>query len=263
MHKFKKFKDNNMHEVTRIIAIRHGQTDWNVAGRLQGQTDIALNADGLAQARQLAGAMQDESMDAIFSSDLMRASQTAKIVAQDRAIVVVENPALRERHFGCFQGMTFAQIEEQAPDAANAWKKRIPDFIPGEHLDIPAAKGESLRTFFDRVIHVVDTIAAKHLGQNIVLVTHGGVLDVIYRAAAHLDIQAPRTWSLGNTSVSRLLWSPHGKLKLLSWADTSHLDQMDERCQMELAELEPDSKTWQISNHHRLIVDKFALKTHW
>lgn len=231
-----------MHEVTHIIAIRHGQTDWNVAGKLQGQTDIALNADGIAQARQLAASMQEESIDAIYSSDLMRASQTAKIVAQGRTLAVVENSGLRERHFGCFQGMTFAQIEEQEPDAANSWKQRSPDFIPGEHLDTHAAKGESLRTFFDRVIDAVDTIAAKHLGQNIVLVTHGGVLDVIYRAAAHLDIQAPRTWRLGNTSVSRLLWSPHGKLKLLSWADTSHLDQMEKRYQVELAETEPNSK---------------------
>jgi 2,3-bisphosphoglycerate-dependent phosphoglycerate mutase len=69
----------------------------------------------------------------------------------------------------------------------------------------------------------VDELAARHTGQQIVMVAHGGVLDILYRAATRLDLQAPRTWQLTNTAVNRLLWTPQG-LSLVGWGDTSHLD---------------------------------------
>jgi len=75
----------------------------------------------------------------------------------------------------------------------------------------------------ERVLATVDELAARHLGEQIVLVAHGGVMDVLYRAATRLDVQAPRTWQLPNTAVNRLLWTPEG-LSLVGWADTTHLD---------------------------------------
>ncbi|MGL4667816.1 MAG: histidine phosphatase family protein, partial [Saezia sp.] len=111
------------------------------------------------------------------------------------------------------------QIEERAPQDAKRWRQKDPDFIPGGS----SGEGESLITFSARVLKALDDIAAGHVGQQIAIVTHGGVLDVIYRAAVHLDFQAPRTWTLGNTCVSRLMWSPQG-IRLVSWANTSHLE---------------------------------------
>lgn len=210
-----------MQEGARIIAIRHGETDWNAGGRLQGQIDIPLNDSGTRQAQLLAQSLVGMDIAAIYSSDLLRAKQTAEIVGQALSLDVLLNEALRERHFGSFQGMTFPQIEECAPEDAQRWRQRDPDFVPGGD----EGDGESLKVFSDRVVQAVGEVAARHAGQQIAIVTHGGVLDAIYRAAAKLDIRAPRTWTLGNTCVSRLIWCPQG-LHMTSWADTSHLERV-------------------------------------
>jgi probable phosphoglycerate mutase len=123
---------------------------------------------------------------------------------------------LRERHFGAFQGRTFAEVETELPDHAWHWRKRTPDWTPPDG-------GESLLVLRDRIVTTVNELAVRHPGEQIVLVAHGGVLDILYRAATHLDLQAPRTWSLTNTAVNRLLWTPAG-LALVGWGDTSHLE---------------------------------------
>jgi probable phosphoglycerate mutase len=129
---------------------------------------------------------------------------------------VTVHAGLRERHFGAFQGRTYAQIETELPEHAWHWRKRTPDWAP-------PGGGESLTVLRERVIQTVEALAAAHAGQHIVMVAHGGVLDILYRAAARLDLQAPRTWALTNTAVNRLLWTPQG-LSLVGWGDTSHLD---------------------------------------
>jgi probable phosphoglycerate mutase len=204
-------------EATRILAIRHGETDWNVDTRLQGHLDIPLNDVGLRQAEHLARALaQREVVDAIYASDLSRAHTTAQAIAQAMGRTVSTHAGLRERHFGVFQGRTFAEVEAELPDHAWHWRKRTPDWTPPEG-------GESLRALRERIVNTVDELAARHTGEQIVLVAHGGVLDILYRAATRLDLQAPRTWQLTNTAVNRLLWTPQG-LSLVGWGDTSHLD---------------------------------------
>jgi probable phosphoglycerate mutase len=206
-------------EPTRILAIRHGETAWNVDTRLQGHLDIPLNDMGLRQAQHLAQALvQREAIDAIYTSDLSRAHTTALAIAQAVGRSVRVHAGLRERHFGAFQGRTFAQIETELPEQAWHWRKRTPEWTP-------PGGGESLIVLRDRVIKTVDALATAHAGQHMVLVAHGGVLDILYRAATRLDLQAPRTWQLTNTAVNRLLWSPQG-LSLVGWGDTSHLDAM-------------------------------------
>lgn len=202
-------------EATRIIAIRHGETAWNVDTRMQGHLDIPLNDTGLWQARQVAQALADEAIDAIYSSDLQRAWVTASAIAETTGAPLMADQGLRERSFGVLQGRTFAEIEAEDPDLAYRWRKRDPDFAPAE--------GESLIALRDRITRTTHQIAARHVGQQIVLVAHGGVLDVLYRAATRQDIQAPRTWQLGNAAINRLLWTPDG-LSLVGWADTHHLD---------------------------------------
>lgn len=204
-------------EPTRILAIRHGETAWNVDTRLQGHLDIPLNDVGLRQAQQLAQALvQRDAIDAIYASDLSRAHLTAQAIAQRVGQSVTTHVGLRERHFGAFQGRTFAEIEVELPEHAWHWRKRTPEWTPPDG-------GESLTALRERVVSTVNELGARHRGQQVVLVAHGGVLDIVYRAATRLDLQAPRTWALTNTAVNRLLWTPEG-LSLVGWGDTSHLD---------------------------------------
>jgi probable phosphoglycerate mutase len=204
-------------EPTRILAIRHGETAWNVDTRLQGHLDIPLNDVGLRQAEHLARSLvQRDPVDAIYASDLSRAHTTATAIAQAMGKTVHTHLGLRERHFGAFQGRTFAEIDNELPDHAWHWRKRTPDWTPPDG-------GESLLVLRDRILTTVNELAVRHPGQQIVLVAHGGVLDILYRAATRIDLQAPRTWALTNTAVNRLLWTPAG-LSLVGWGDTSHLD---------------------------------------
>ncbi|MCW5654191.1 histidine phosphatase family protein [Hydrogenophaga sp.] len=201
-------------QITRILAVRHGETAWNRATRIQGHTDIALNEHGRWQARRLATALQDEPISAIYASDLGRAFETADAVARVKGMAVSTHRGLRERHFGQFEGHTWAELEARWPTEALAWRKRMPDFAP--------AGGESLQQLQRRVIPAVLELAARHPGEQVLMVAHGGVLDILYRAATRLELQAPRSWELPNTAINRLLWSPEG-LSLVGWADTQHL----------------------------------------
>ena len=204
-----------MNEPTRIIAIRHGETAWNVDTRIQGHLDIPLSANGRWQAERLADALQDEPITAIYASDLTRAWETAQYVARVCGVAVTPEIGLRERGFGDFEGKTFAEIELLLPEQSLRWRKRDPEFSP--------RGGESLLALRTRVVEAAQRLAALHPGQQIALIGHGGVMDVLYRAATRLDIQAPRTWALGNAAINRLMWTPEG-FTLVGWADTHHLD---------------------------------------
>ena len=201
---------------TRLLVLRHGETAWNRDTRIQGHLDIPLNATGERQAQRLALALATrEPIDAIYSSDLSRARQTAQAIAERLRQTLVTTPGLRERSFGTFQGRTFAEIETESPDDALRWRKRDPAWVP-------PGGGESLLQLQTRVLNTLNELAGRHTGQQIVLVAHGGVMDLLYRAATGQDLRAPRTWQLGNTAVNRLLWTPQS-LTLVGWADTQHL----------------------------------------
>jgi probable phosphoglycerate mutase len=202
-------------QATRLIAIRHGETAWNVGARIQGYLDIPLNDTGRWQARRAAEALVGEPITTVYASDLSRAFETAAAVAKVAGLQPIAEESLRERHFGVFQGRTFAEIEAELPDQALRWRKRDPEFAP--------EGGESLITFRDRVVNTVQRLAARHPDELIVLVAHGGVMDVLYRSATRQEIQAPRTWQLGNAAINRLLWTPEG-LSLVGWSDTGHLE---------------------------------------
>jgi 2,3-bisphosphoglycerate-dependent phosphoglycerate mutase len=200
---------------TRILAIRHGETAWNVDGRMQGHLDIPLNDTGRWQAHRLALAVSEESIAAIYSSDLLRALQTAESVAAGSGQKIEIEVDLRERCFGKFEGLTFREIDERWPAEAERWRLRDPDFTP--------EGGESLRVFYARCVDAITRLAAAHPGQTIALVAHGGVMDCFYRAATRVDLQAQRSWQLGNASINRLLYS-EGGLSLVGWSDTFHLE---------------------------------------
>lgn len=201
-------------EPTRIVAIRHGETAWNAGSRLQGQLDIPLNALGRAQAAQLALALRDEGIEAVIASDLGRAADTARAFAGPLGLPLELDAALRERGFGAMEGRTFEEIDRELPELALRWRRRDPDFGP--------PGGERLADFYARSVGAAERLARQHAGRTIALVTHGGVLDCLYRAATRIELQAARTWVLGNAAINRLLHSPEGFV-LIGWNDHQHL----------------------------------------
>jgi len=203
-------------QATRIVAVRHGETAWNVDTRLQGHLDIPLNPTGVWQAGRVAQALADEPIDAIYASDLLRAWQTANAIAHACQCPLTANQGLRERGFGQFEGKTYADIEATWPEESRQWRKRDPHWQP--------PGGESLHTMRERIRSTTIELAQRHLGSQIVLVAHGGVMDILYRLATGQELQAPRTWELKNAAINRLLWTPDG-FTLVGWADTQHLDQ--------------------------------------
>ncbi len=212
-------------QATRILAIRHGETLWNVETRIQGHLNIDLNETGRWQAERVGHALAEEPIHAIYSSDLRRAFETAQAIATTPARFTARTPTtsqvtphlqLRERHFGHLQGKTWSEIETEWPEECKLWRGRDPHWAP--------AGGESLIALRERITTCVNELASQHLGEQIVLVAHGGVMDALYRLATNQSVEAPRTWHLGNAAINRLLWTPQG-LSLVGWGDVSHFDE--------------------------------------
>ena len=202
-------------QLTRVVAIRHGETVWNAGMRMQGQLDTALSERGRWQAQRAAEVLAGDGIEAIFASDLVRAFDTAQALATGLCLPIRTDTGLRERSFGIFQGFTYAEIDARWPAEAARWRRHDPDFGPDE--------GETLREFSARAVAACTRIAASQAGRSIAIVTHGGVLDCLYRAASGIALGAPRSWQLGNAAINRLLYTPRG-FTLVGWSDTAHLD---------------------------------------
>lgn len=203
-----------LEQATRIVLIRHGETAWNRATRIQGHTDVPLSPLGLAQAERVAEALAEEPFAAIYSSDLSRARQTAQALARIHELDVRLDAGLRERAFGRFEGLSWSEIDQGYPEDAARWRRREPDFAVGG--------GESLISFSERCLAAARRAAAAHPGQSIALVAHGGVLDCLYRAATRAALDTPRSWLLGNATINRLLATVDG-FTLVGWNDDRHL----------------------------------------
>ena len=200
---------------TRVILLRHGETAWNREGRIQGyNADSPLTDAGLAQARALAARLAREGIDLLYSSDMGRARQTTAPIAAATALPVAYDPGLRERNYGVFEGRTYAEIETDFPADYARFRKRDP-----EHA---APGGESAVQFDSRVSAALGAIAERAPGKRIAVVTHGGVLSVMYRRAKSIPIDAPRTYTLANASLNRFRHST-GRWTLETWGDVAHL----------------------------------------
>jgi len=201
--------------MTHLTFIRHGETDWNRQLRFQGQIDVPLNATGHAQAARLAERLASTPADLLFSSDLQRARDTAAPLARAWGAELRLLPALREQHFGVLEGLGLAQVQERYRDLWAQWQRHDADFaLPGG--------GESQRQFSGRVLAAVNALTAAHRGRHVAIVTHGGVLDMIWRNAKGLPLDGRRDCEIPNTGVNRLRW--HGDaLEIIGWADASHL----------------------------------------
>ena len=200
---------------TRFCVVRHGETAWNAEHRVQGQLDVPLNERGLTQARAASKVLGREKFDAIYSSDLSRARQTAQPVLDFLSLKIILETELRERHYGIFERLTYAEVKTRYPEDYARFEAREPDYA--------FRTGESLKDFSARSIAVVSKIVQSHLDESILVFTHGGVLDKLYRFVTGLPISAERDFGIPNAGLNRIELTPAG-WQIRSWADVSHLE---------------------------------------
>ena len=204
----------HLNMTTRICFIRHGETDWNVAKRIQGQTDVPLNETGRSQALAMAFNAAHHDFSAIYSSDLQRALDTAKLVAERRGLKVNTLPQLRERHFGIFQGLTAAEGLQLNPAAHACYLAR--------DVNYDFETGESMLRFAERVKEAVAYLTQLHPSQTIAVVSHAGVLEIVYRKATGRPLQTPRDFAIPNCALNWFNFDEHG-WHLEAWDDHHHL----------------------------------------
>jgi probable phosphoglycerate mutase len=200
--------------LTKFLLLRHGETVWNRDGRLQGWQDSPLSVAGRAQAGALAARLATERVDAIVASDLGRTRDTAAPIAERLALPVALDAGLRERCYGEFEGMTWAEIERARPHDYQRLAARDPEYVvPG---------GESGVQFRNRVVAALERLAGTHDGATVAVVTHGGVLGIVYRHANAIPLEMPRTFSVPNAAVNRVAIADR-RWHVEDWADTGHL----------------------------------------
>ncbi|MDN6888137.1 histidine phosphatase family protein [Variovorax sp. CAN2819] len=204
---------------TDLILIRHGETAWNRELRFQGHADVPLNDMGHEQARRLGLRLASETaVQHIFSSDLMRAQQTAAPGAQQLSLPVATSAALREQFFGVVEGMRSDEIQSLHPRAWEEWLEFREDHAMPE--------GETPREFHARIIAALGNIASEHRGRHLIVVTHGGVLDMVWRTARGLSLSGPRRSDIPNAGFNRIRIADPQRpddIEIVEWADTRHL----------------------------------------
>jgi probable phosphoglycerate mutase len=201
-------------ESTRILLVRHGETDWNAAGRIQGHSDTPLNAAGRLQARRAAQRLAREPIRALYSSDLARAFETAAIIGAPLGLTVVASPQLRERRYGEWEGLTAAEIQAHYPEQFASWRARSTDFAPPQ--------GETRNEILTRALAELQTIARRHVREMVVVVSHGGLCYVLINHFLGSVDGDRREFTIGNASIHTLdvtgdQWS------VISMNETAHL----------------------------------------
>jgi probable phosphoglycerate mutase len=200
---------------TKLIIIRHGETVWNVEGKKQGQFDSPLTSLGIRQAEALAKRMMHESFTNLYASDLGRAAETARLIAVETNHEIVLDERLRERNFGIFQGLTGEQIKNKYPAEHRTHLADAVNFV------IP--EGESLQQFYERNTACLEDLTARHAGEIIAVVTHGGVIDGWFRYIFDLPLGTVRRAKLWNASINCIVHENAGGWTLHTWGDVNHI----------------------------------------
>ncbi len=195
--------------------IRHGETSWNAEGRVQGQTDVPLSTVGRAQARAVAALIVGRHFDVLYSSDLQRVMQTAQPAAQALGLVIQVEPMLRERHYGMFETLTYAEAKIRHPEEYARFKAHDPEFN--------FRCGECLRVFFERSVRCLTGIAARHASEEVLVFTHGGVLDMAYRHAMRLGLASKRDFEIPNAALNQIE-IVGDDFSVIAWAERGHLE---------------------------------------
>lgn len=200
---------------TRIYLVRHGETSWNAGGKFQGHSDIPLSDVGRQQAKALAKRLQGHKIDAVYSSDLSRARETAEIIAEPHRLTVNYLPELREINFGQWEGLTYKEISESFGEISKRWwSNPLTTAIPA---------GEKLQQVADRCNKALAEIVKKHPGETVVIAAHGGVIRVIVGTLLGMDLN--HFWKLKMDNVSLSILEYHGFEQgvLELYNDTGHI----------------------------------------
>jgi 2,3-bisphosphoglycerate-dependent phosphoglycerate mutase len=204
-----------------LILVRHGVTNWNLEKRFQGQLDTPLSEKGHEQAALTADALMGEPVSSIYTSDLSRAQQTAYPIAENLGLPMLAEISLRERHFGQFEGKTHAELQADFPVEFAKWQNRDLAFDFG-------GKGEAMPAFYRRVELALAAIIKRSIAQtsgtlkSVLVVTHGGVLNMAHHLATQTPLEQPRDHSLDNCSINRIGWDGR-RFHLISWGNVDHL----------------------------------------
>ncbi|WP_434513651.1 histidine phosphatase family protein [Dechloromonas sp. ARDL1] len=202
--------------VTRICLVRHGETEWNAERRIQGHIDIGLNETGRRQAVAAGRWLKRAGIVALYSSDLKRAWTTAESIGAEIGLLPKAVPEMRERRYGVFEGLTYDEARARYPDGYGAFE--------GRNAEYAFENGESLKAMFARVTDKLKAIAAGHPGQNVAVVLHGGVLDVINRFVRGNPLEMPRDFLIPNAGINWVSVAD-GVWHLDAWGETGHLEQ--------------------------------------
>lgn len=179
---------------TILFAVRHGETEWNLAGKFQGHLDSPLTESGIQQAQALADDLAGRGIEALYSSDLGRAMQTAHIIGERLELPVHADECFRERRLGILQGMSKGEFREKYPNEWAAFASGEPDYeVPG---------GESAKQLYTRCIERGIELAGRHVGQRILIVSHGGVLRSFFYHALCIPLTTPRRFSVFNAAIN-------------------------------------------------------------
>ncbi|NLX06128.1 MAG: histidine phosphatase family protein [Phycisphaerae bacterium] len=205
----------NATEKTTVFAVRHGETEWNLAGKQQGHLDSPLTPLGVRQARAVAEALRNRGIEAIHASDLGRAVQTARIVGEVLTLEPILDARLRERHLGIMQTLTMAEFRQRFPEEYERFRSGDPDYVLPD--------GESSRQRDERTAACAAEIAARHRGRTVAVIAHGGTIQSLFRHALGLPAGGPRRFSLYNGAVNRF-GVRDGRWTLELWGDTGHLE---------------------------------------
>lgn len=189
----------------RLLLVRHGETDLNAQRRFQGRLDAPLNAQGWAQAQALPGCLALEPIQVAYVSDLQRAQQTLALALAGRDVTVMVDPRLREINFGAWEGLTYADIQAQDGAALAAWEADMLHHAP--------PGGETLRQFAWRVEAALAEMQARHVdGETVLVVAHGGVLQLMLCAALRLPPTAYWQFHLKPASLSEIAFYEAGAI---------------------------------------------------
>jgi len=199
---------------TELIVVRHGETIWNEKGLIQGHLDTDLSPMGIRQARAIAERLAEDEVTVIYSSDLKRSYKTAEYLAVKTGHKTITDSRLRERNLGIFQGLSMGEVKRKYPDEFNLYKTAGPDYVVPE--------GESRRQQFERAIACIKEITDRHIGKRIVIMTHGGVLNGLFRYVLDIPISVPTRFKLFNASINTF-FVENGSWLLGTWGDVSHL----------------------------------------
>jgi len=200
---------------TKIILVRHGETEWNVARRIQGYSDSPLTPTGVAQAKALGARLAQEKFAAVHSSDLGRVRQTVAHIVDRTGHSANFAEDLRERSYGVFEGKTMEECEAEMPGQWSLFRGPDPQAVP--------PGGESVVQFQERIIGALERVARESDGHTVVVAAHGGVCGALFRHVMKLPPGTPRSWSLYNASINRFDYRK-GKWQLDVWGDISHLN---------------------------------------